>query len=438
MKIRRINTAHEDLDAFLQATQADLEQIAEQVAAIGREVAARGNQAIFEYNRKFDGAEITEENFKVSPAELNRAYTLVDEDFLKAIRAAIAKIRAFHARQRRNSWFEPDEQGNILGQIIRPVARVGIYVPGGTAAYPSSVLMNAIPAQVAGVRELVMATPPNAKGEVNPYTLVAAAELGIEEIYKMGGAQAVFALARGTETIQKVDLITGPGNIYVTVAKKMVYGEVNIDMLAGPSEILIIADGKADPAYLAADLMSQAEHDIMARCILVTDEEALFDRVEAELQKQIKALSRREIIEQALVRNGAFILTADLEEACRVANRIAPEHLELMVEDPFALLSKVKNAGAIFMGKYTPEPVGDYYAGPNHILPTGGTARFKSPVTVDTFLKTSSLLFYSCAGIRQAADDIIKLATVEGLTAHANSVRIRKEKANGDEANRPN
>lgn len=438
MKIRRINTAHEDLDAFLQATQADLEQIAEQVAAIGREVAARGNQAIFEYNRKFDGAEITEENFKVSPAELDRAYTLVDEDFLKAIRAAIAKIRAFHARQRRNSWFEPDEQGNILGQIIRPVARVGIYVPGGTAAYPSSVLMNAIPAQVAGVRELVMATPPSAKGEVNPYTLVAAAELGIEEIYKMGGAQAVFALARGTETIQKVDLITGPGNIYVTVAKKMVYGEVNVDMLAGPSEILIIADGKADPAYLAADLMSQAEHDIMARCILVTDEEALFDRVEAELQKQIKALSRREIIEQALVRNGAFILTADLEEACRVANRIAPEHLELMVEDPFALLSKVKNAGAIFMGKYTPEPVGDYYAGPNHILPTGGTARFKSPVTVDTFLKTSSLLFYSRAGIRQAADDIIKLATVEGLTAHANSVRIRKEKANGDEANRPN
>lgn len=438
MKIRRINTAHEDLDAFLQATQADLEQIAEQVAAIGREVAARGNQAIFEYNRKFDGAEITEENFKVSPAELDRAYTLVDEDFLKAIRAAIAKIRAFHARQRRNSWFEPDEQGNILGQIIRPVARVGIYVPGGTAAYPSSVLMNAIPAQVAGVRELVMATPPSAKGEVNPYTLVAAAELGIEEIYKMGGAQAVFALARGTETIQKVDLITGPGNIYVTVAKKMVYGEVNVDMLAGPSEILIIADGKADPAYLAADLMSQAEHDIMARCILVTDEEDLFDRVEAELQKQIKALSRREIIEQALVRNGAFILTADLEEACRVANRIAPEHLELMVEDPFALLSKVKNAGAIFMGKYTPEPVGDYYAGPNHILPTGGTARFKSPVTVDTFLKTSSLLFYSRAGIRQAADDIIKLATVEGLTAHANSVRIRKEKANGDEANRPN
>jgi histidinol dehydrogenase len=327
---------------------------------------------------------------------------------------------------------EPDAQGNILGQIIRPVERAGIYVPGGTAAYPSSVLMNAIPAQVAGVSELAMATPPNAKGEVNPYTLVAAAELGIAEIYKMGGAQAVFALARGTETIKKVDLITGPGNIYVTVAKKMVYGEVNIDMLAGPSEILIIADRKADPAYLAADLMSQAEHDIMARSILVTDDEALLDRVEAELQRQIKALTRREIIAQALEKNGAFILTADLAEACRVANLIAPEHLELMVEDPFALLSKVKNAGAIFMGRYTPEPVGDYYAGPNHILPTGGTARFNSPVTVDTFMKTSSLLYYSREGILKDADDIIKLATVEGLTAHANSVRIRKEKANGD------
>lgn len=432
MRIRRVNTAHDDLDAFIQATQADLEQIADLVAGIGREVAARGNQAIFEYSRKFDGAELTEANFMVSAVEMDRAYTLVDEDFLRALRAAIDRIRAFHLRQLRNSWMEPDAQGNILGQIIRPVERAGIYVPGGTAAYPSSVLMNAIPAQVAGVSELAMATPPNAKGEVNPYTLVAAAELGIAEIYKMGGAQAVFALARGTETIKKVDLITGPGNIYVTVAKKMVYGEVNIDMLAGPSEILIIADRKADPAYLAADLMSQAEHDIMARSILVTDDEALLDRVEAELQKQIKALSRREIIAQALEKNGAFILTADLAEACRVANLIAPEHLELMVEDPFALLSKVKNAGAIFMGRYTPEPVGDYYAGPNHILPTGGTARFNSPVTVDTFMKTSSLLYYSREGILKDADDIIKLATVEGLTAHANSVRIRKEKANGD------
>jgi len=432
MKIRRINTTRDGLDAFIQAAQADLEQIAEQVAGIGREVTARGDQAVFEYCRKFDGAEINAANFKVSAAEVDRAYTLVDADFLVALRAAIDKIRAFHGRQLRNSWIQPDGQGNILGQILRPVERVGIYVPGGSAAYPSSVLMNVIPAQVAGVNQLVMATPPNAAGEVNPYTLVAAAELGVKEIYKMGGAQAVFALARGTQTIKKVDLITGPGNIYVTMAKKMVYGEVNIDMLAGPSEILIIADGKADPAYLAADLMSQAEHDPMARCILVSAEAGLFDRVEAEIKKQIKTLSRWEIITEALEKNGAFILTSDLEEACRVANRLAPEHLELMVEDPFALLSKVKNAGAIFMGQYTPEPVGDYYAGPNHILPTGGTARFYSPVTVDTFMKASSLLYYSREGIRDAADHIIKLATVEGLTAHANAVRVRKEKADGN------
>lgn len=433
MQIRRLNMAHDDLDAFIQATQTDLEQIADQVAVIGREVAARGNQAIFEYSRKFDGALLTEENFKVSTAEIDQAYALVDEDYLAALRAAISNIRDFHSRQVRNSWIEPDEEGNILGQLIRPVERVGIYVPGGTAAYPSSVLMNAIPAQVAGVSELVMVSPPNAEGAVNPYTLVAAAELGVGEIYKMGGAQAIFALARGTETIKKVDLITGPGNIYVTMAKKMVYGEVNIDMLAGPSEILIIADGSADPAYLAADLMSQAEHDVMARSILVTTDSTLLDRVEAEIEKQMQTLSRREIIGQALEKSGAFIITSNLEEACRVANQIAPEHLELMVEDPFALLSKVKNAGAIFMGQYTPEPVGDYFAGPNHILPTGGTARFYSPVTVDTFTKTSSLLSYSREGILRDADHIIKLATVEGLTAHANSVRIRKEKANGGE-----
>jgi histidinol dehydrogenase len=331
---------------------------------------------------------------------------------------------------------EPDDQGIIRGQILRPVERAGIYVPGGTAAYPSSVLMNVIPAQVAGVEEIVMVSPPNREGRLNPYTLVAAAELGIEEIYKMGGAQAIFALAWGTQTVKKVDLITGPGNIYVTTAKKLVYGEVNIDMLAGPSEIMIIADRSGDPAYLAADMMSQAEHDVLARSILVTDDGELLDRVEAELRKQIQNLSRRSIIQQALEKHGAFILTADLDEACRVANLFAPEHLELMVEKPFDLLSKVKNAGAIFLGQFTPEPVGDYFAGPNHILPTGGTARFYSPVTVDTFMKTSSLLYYSREGLLNDADAIIKLATVEGLTAHANSVRIRKEKIDGGRENR--
>ena len=431
MPIRRISTADEDVAAFVSSKKADLDEITEGVAGIGREVKARGDQAVFEFTRQFDGALITGENFKVGPDEIDQAYALVDAEYLDALRAAIDNIRAFHTRQLKNSWIEPDEHGNILGQIIRPVERAGIYVPGGTAAYPSSVLMNAIPAKVAGVKEIVMVSPPDREGRLNPHTLVAAAELGIEEIYKMGGAQAIFALARGTQTVKKVDLITGPGNIYVTVAKKLVYGEVNIDMLAGPSEITIIADRSADPAYLAADMLSQAEHDVLARSILVTDDRELIDRVEAEISKQVKTLTRRRIIEQALEGHGAFIFTSDLEEACRVVNLIAPEHLELMVEKPFELLSKIKNAGAIFLGAYTPEPVGDYYAGPNHILPTGGTARFYSPVTVNTFMKTSSLLYYSREGIMRDADAIIKLAMVEGLTAHANSVRIRKEKANG-------
>lgn len=431
MPIRRINTAQEDVAAFVRAQKADLEEITEVVAGIGREVKARGDQAVFEFTRQFDGAVMTAANFKVSPEEIDQAYALVDEEYLDALRGAIDKIRAFHARQLRNSWMETDEQGNILGQILRPVERAGIYVPGGTAAYPSSVLMNAVPARVAGVKEIVMVSPPDREGKLNPYTLVAAAEVGIGEIYKMGGAQAIFALACGTGTVKKVDLITGPGNIYVTVAKKLVYGEVNIDMLAGPSEIMIVADRSADPAYLAADMLSQAEHDILARSILVTDDAGMLDRVEMEIDKQVKTLSRRRIIEEALEKQGVLILTSDLEEACRVVNLIAPEHLELMVEKPFDLLSKVKNAGAIFLGPYTPEPVGDYYAGPNHILPTGGTARFYSPVTVNTFMKTSSLLYYTREGILRDADAIIKLAMVEGLTAHANSVRIRKEKAHG-------
>ncbi|HHT49563.1 MAG TPA: histidinol dehydrogenase [Firmicutes bacterium] len=434
--MRRFNLDQEELGAFFQSAQNDLKKIDDEVSAIGREVKTRGNQAIFELTRKFDGAVLTEEYFRVSAEEIDQAYDWVDDEYLGALWGAIDNIRAFHVRQRKNSWMEPDDQGIIRGQILRPVERAGIYVPGGTAAYPSSVLMNVIPAQVAGVEEIVMVSPPNREGRLNPYTLVAAAELGIEEIYKMGGAQAIFALAWGTQTVKKVDLITGPGNIYVTTAKKLVYGEVNIDMLAGPSEIMIIADRSGDPAYLAADMMSQAEHDVLARSILVTDDGELLDRVEAELRKQIQNLSRRSIIQQALEKHGAFILTADLDEACRVANLFAPEHLELMVEKPFDLLSKVKNAGAIFLGQFTPEPVGDYFAGPNHILPTGGTARFYSPVTVDTFMKTSSLLYYSREGLLNDADAIIKLATVEGLTAHANSVRIRKEKIDGGRENR--
>ncbi len=430
MKLRRIKASSPELGSFLQSNYDDMKKYEDSVKEISREVKQRGNQAIFDFNLKFDGAAINEDNFMVSEAEFEAAYDAVDDEYIFALRAAIDNIAAFHSRQLKNSWMEPDERGCILGQIFRPLERVGVYVPGGTAAYPSSVLMNAIPAQVAGVEEIVMVSPPGQDGKMNPYTLVAANELGLQEVYKMGGAHAIFALAWGTETIRKVDLISGPGNIYVTLAKKMVYGDVNIDMLAGPSEILILADDKADPIYAAADMMSQAEHDVLARSILVSTDTELLDRVEEELNRQIQNLSRRDIIEQALNSYGALILVDNMKEACEVANLIAPEHLELMVEHPFDLLSKIRNAGAIFMGRYTPEPVGDYFAGPNHILPTGGTARFYSPVSVDTFTKASSLVYFSEQGIKEDADQIIKLAQVEGLSAHANSIRVRKDSDN--------
>jgi len=428
MEIRRINASSGELREFLDFNYSNLKSYEESVIKIGQQVKARGNQAIFDFCREFDGAVMSEKNFQVTEDEITEAYNEVDNEYINSLRNAIENITVYHYKQKKNSWMEPDERGNILGQIYRPLERVGIYVPGGTAAYPSSVLMNAIPAQVAGVKEIAMVSPPNSDGRLNPYTLVAAAEVGLTEIYKMGGAQAIFALAWGTETVRKVDLISGPGNIYVTIAKKIVYGDVNIDMLAGPSEILIVADGNADPAYLAADMMSQAEHDVLARSILVTDDAGLVERVEKEIRRQMEGLSRKDIIAQSLGKNGAFILAADMEEACDVANRIAPEHLELMVENPFALISKIRNAGAIFLGQYTPEPVGDYFAGPNHILPTGGTARFYSPVSVDTFMKTSSVIYYSRKGMEQDAKDIIRLAMVEGLTAHANSIRVRCEK----------
>jgi len=425
MNIKRFDGASEDFKRFLAASNASMKQYEDSVGEIGRQVQEKGNQAIFAFTLKFDGAKIDESNFLVSEDEIEAAYDEVDDDYIFALDQAIDNIATFHSRQLKNSWMEPDERGNILGQLYRPLERVGIYVPGGTAAYPSSVLMNAIPAQVAGVSEIAMVTPPAKDGSINPYTLVAAAELGIEEIYKMGGAQAVFSLAYGTETINKVDLISGPGNIYVTIAKKMVYGNVNIDMLAGPSEILIVADRKANPAYLAADMMSQAEHDVLARSILVTDSETLIERVQEEIEKQVQELSRQDIIRQALESYGALVLVPQMDQACAVANLVAPEHLELMVEHPFDYLSRIRNAGAIFMGKDTPEPVGDYFAGPNHILPTGGTARFYSPVSVDTFMKSSSIIYYSPQGIREDAEGIMKLAEVEGLTAHANSIRIR-------------
>ncbi|NLN87722.1 MAG: histidinol dehydrogenase [Syntrophomonadaceae bacterium] len=427
MRIKRLDTAQGGLEAFIAAGAIDLGLYEAGVKAIGEEVRTQGNRGIFACTARYDGAAIDESNFLVSETEVEEAWDQVDDDLVFALRKAIDNITLFHQRQLRNSWMEPDEKGNILGQLYRPLERVGIYVPGGTAAYPSSVLMNAIPAMVAGVREIAMVSPPDRQGRMNPYTLVAAAELGLTEIYKMGGAQAIFGLAWGTETIRNVDLISGPGNIYVTIAKKMVYGDCNIDMLAGPSEILIVADRAANPVYVAADMMSQAEHDVLARSILVTDDAGLMDAVEKEIGRQVKYLSRPEIIEKSLTEHGAMIKVADLREACAVANKVAPEHLELMVDKPFEILSLIKNAGAIFLGSNTPEPVGDYLAGPNHILPTGGTARFYSPVTVDTFTKASSIIYYSRRGMEEDADDIIKFAQVEGLTAHANCLHVRKE-----------
>jgi len=397
----------------------------ERVQEILMNVRDRGDEALIEYTSRFDKANLTPETMRVSPGEIDEAYKQVDDAFVKAIRKARDNIAAFHGKQLHQSWLETSEDGTILGQLLRPLERAGIYVPGGTANYPSSVLMNAVPAQVAGVKEIVMVAPPHADGSLQASTLVAAAEAGVTEIYKLGGAQAVAALAYGTETINKVDLITGPGNIYVTLAKKMVYGLVNIDMLAGPSEILVIADEKADPVYVAADLLSQAEHDILASAILLTPSRSLATEVQKEIVRQVGYLSRKEIMTASLRDYSAIIITRDMEEALDLANRYAPEHLELAVEAPFELLGKIKNAGAIFMGHFTPEPVGDYIAGPNHILPTGGTARFYSPLNVDTFMKKSSIISYSPDRLREHGDDIIKLAETEGLDAHANAVRVR-------------
>lgn len=426
MKIKKISARGNELQEFLNSKKADQMSFLDTVSAIAAQVKAEGDQAIFALTEKFDGVRLNADNFRVSSEEIDDAYEQVGDEYLDALLKAVDNLFAYHERQLRNSWMETDAAGNITGQIFSPLERVGVYVPGGTAAYPSSVLMNVIPAQTAGVREIAVVSPPGKNGRLNPYTLVAAAELGITEIYKVGGAQAIFGLAWGTDIIRPVDLISGPGNIFVTLAKKMVYGDVNIDMLAGPSEILIIADASADPKFVAADLMSQAEHDVLASSVLVTDNEALLERVEAELDRQLAGLSRRDIITRSLEQGGRMLLAADLIEACEVANQMAPEHLELMVQQPFEWLSRIKNAGAIFMGAYTPEPVGDYFAGSNHILPTGGTARFYSGVTVDTFRKSSSMVYYSREGLLQAADDIICLAEVEGLTAHANSIKVRK------------
>lgn len=382
-----------------------------------------GDTSVREYTMKFDGS--VPENPEISKEELDASIKQCDSDFIYALYKAADNIRDFHARQKQQSWLEPKENGVILGQRIRGLHRVGIYVPGGTAAYPSSVLMNAIPAKIAGVEEIIMVTPPRKDGTANPDILAAAKIAGVDRVFLMGGAQAVAALAYGTQTVPKVDKIVGPGNIYVATAKKLLYGTVDIDMIAGPSEILIVADETADPKFLAADLMSQAEHDKMASAILLTTSLTVANKTAEELERQMQTLSRKEIIRESLDNFGAIIVCNDMEEAVRFANELAPEHLEMAVKNPLEYIGKIDNAGSVFLGHFSPEPLGDYFAGPNHVLPTSGTARFFSPLSVDSFVKKSSFIYYTEEMLKEAKDDIVKLAETEGLTAHANSVKVR-------------
>lgn len=397
------------------------------VAAIVEDVRARGDEAVFEYTKKFDHADITSENIKVTDEEIARAYEQVDPQLLSVIRKSLVNIRFYHEKQKRTSWFDSQENGILLGQKIQPLARVGVYVPGGKAVYPSSVLMNIVPAKVAGVRNIIMSTPCNADGEVNPATLVAAKEAGVDEVYKAGGAQAIAAMAFGTQSIPKVDKIVGPGNIYVALAKKAVYGHVNIDSIAGPSEILVLADESANPRYVAADLLSQAEHDEMASAILITTSRKLAEQVSKEVEGFTAELSRREIIQKSLENFGYILVAEKLEDAIRAANEIASEHLEIMTKNPFEVMTKIQNAGAIFIGEYSSEPLGDYFAGPNHVLPTNGTARFFSPLNVDDFMKKSSIVYYSREALEAVHEDIETFAKAEQLTAHANSIHVRFE-----------
>ena len=397
------------------------------VAAILADVKEKGDEAIFEYTKKFDGAEINADNIVVTKAEIEEAYSLVDAQLVDVIRKALVNIRDYHAKQKQYSWFDSTPNGTILGQKVTPLNRVGVYVPGGKAAYPSSVLMNIIPAKVAGVNQIIMTTPPGKDGKVNPGTLVAANEAGVDVIYKVGGAQAIAAMAYGTESIKKVDKIVGPGNIYVALAKKAVYGHVSIDSIAGPSEILVIADETANPRYVAADLLSQAEHDEMASAILITTSSELADKVSKEIKGFVLVLSRSEIISKSLENYGYILIAKDIEEAVETANEIASEHLEIVTKDPFTVMTKIRNAGAIFLGEYSSEPLGDYFAGPNHVLPTNGTAKFFSPLSVDDFIKKSSIISYSKEALEPIHEDIIKFANAERLTAHANSIKVRFE-----------
>ena len=416
------------LEDLLQRSPNHYGQYESAVAEIIETVKKGGDEALFSYTEKFDHCKMDAAHIRVTREEIDEAYQKVAADFVEVMKKSAANIRAFHEKQLRNSWFDPKPDGTILGMKIRPIAIAGVYVPGGKAAYPSSVLMNVLPAKVAGVERIIMTTPPGADGKVNPGTLVAAHIAGVDEIYKVGGAQAIAAMAFGTQSIPKVDKITGPGNIFVALAKKACFGYVSIDSIAGPSEILVIADETANPRYVAADLLSQAEHDELASAILITTSKTLADQVSIEVDRFVANLSRREIIEKSLNNYGYILLVDSLDEAADTANEIASEHLEILTKDPFAMMTKIRNAGAIFLGEYSSEPLGDYFAGPNHVLPTNGTARFFSPLNVDDFLKKTSIISYSRPALEKIHQDIECFAENEGLTAHANSIRVRFEK----------
>lgn len=413
------------VEALLSRSQLEHGNVQEIVNDIIANIKANGDKALFEYTKKFDKFDVNKDNVLVTEDEIKEAYNQVDADLIRVIKKSAERIGAFHEKQKMNSWLEPSKNGEMLGQLIRPLQRVGVYVPGGKAAYPSSVLMNIIPAKVAGVEEIVMTTPPSADGKISPTTIVAADIAGVHKIYKAGGAQAVAALAFGTESIPKVDKIVGPGNIFVALAKRSVYGYVNIDSVAGPSEILILADESANPEFVAADLLSQAEHDELASAVLITDCKELAEKVQIEAENQTNKMERKEIIKKSQDNYGAIIVVDNFDEACDLCNQIAPEHLEISTKEPFSLLPKIQNAGAIFLGHYTPEPLGDYMAGPNHVLPTGGTARFFSPLSIDDYIKKSSIISFSKEAMQELGPDVVKFAEAEGLTAHANSIKVR-------------
>lgn len=415
------------LDELLKRSPNHYGEYGERVNAILEEVKEKGDEALFSFTERFDGAKISKDSIRVTKEEIEEAYQMVDPELLTVIRRALVNIKSFHEKQKRNSWFDSQPDGTLLGQKITPLQSVGVYVPGGKAVYPSSVLMNIVPAKVAGVERIIMTTPPGKNGKISVNTLVAAHEAGVDEIYKAGGAQAIGALAYGTASIPKVDKIVGPGNIYVALAKKAVYGFVSIDSIAGPSEILVLADETANPRFVAADLLSQAEHDEMASAILVTTSRTLAEQVAGEVDIFLSKLSRREILLKSLENYGWILVADTMEEAIETANAIASEHLEIVTKDPFQVMTKIRNAGAIFIGEYASEPLGDYFAGPNHVLPTNGTAKFFSPLGVDDFIKKSSLVYYSKEALKEVHEDIIRFAKAEGLTAHANSIAVRFE-----------